>query len=197
MKKNIKGILFGFAIFLSSHAPTCSAAQPQPIAISENAPITQLFPVNHSVLPKITLSITVPPTFRFMGNDLREARKFFIPKTDSNPNMWSRIINTQVSIGSKQQASALRNTYMNHIANNAQFLTILNENNNEYGFYSALTNTIYMDFNNRQAIQYTAWYSGPYDCCYFTYTIALSESMTQEKALHEINDFVAQHVKIV
>jgi len=52
-------------------------------------------------------------------------------------------------------------------------------------------------YQGKKEVIFAKYYSGPYDCAGFQYTIRLSSTMSDEEALQKINDFVKNCVAII
>ncbi len=148
---------------------------------------------------RVTLLVSIPANFcsvypleDIVNADLNE----FIPKTDKSVNSWSEIITTNKYIGTSIKAFQVTEHLKKNISQASLGAKILESNNNVYDKYSESSFLMTYTHKNCKKIVFGKYYSGPYDCVGFQYTIACNENMFEEKAKQKIDDFVKKSTRV-
>ena len=75
-------------------------------------------------------------------------------------------------------------------------VSILEEKEEKNADYKSSTFAMSYNLRGRREVIFGKYFSGPYDCSGFQYTIALSDSLTESEALEEIKQFVEKNTGI-
>lgn len=163
---------------------------------------TFLLPINGSA-PQgkcLNLSVEIPKGFRALSSQVNSTINEFIPQTDKDVYAWSQIITTQVIIGRGISAQYLVSSLKERIAQiPGTQVQVVHESKREYTTYA--TATVIMAYTNvmqnRREIMLARYYSGPYDCSGFQYTIALSSHVVETDAIRQLKEFADKKSSLV
>lgn len=158
-----------------------------------------LLPINSLVPGKCTnLSVEIPRGFRALAQPENATIHEFIPVTDKNEQAWSRIITTQAFIGRGITASYLVEMGGKRLMQEPD-AKIIYESAHDCGSYTTATMIIsYLNTKlDRQEIAFLRYYSGPYDCSGFQYTIAVTAHKTEESVVQELKDFADKRTSLI
>lgn len=144
---------------------------------------------------KIHLIIEILNTFKPLNNPQNPITQF-IPKSET-PQNWSQNITTSTCIGKKESAeSAIINLKKLFLTNDTSATVIREEYKKENGF-SLASLIITCTLNNRREVLFAKYYSGPFDCSGFIYSVVLNDEINLDNALKKINDFESNRTKII
>lgn len=121
----------------------------------------------------------------------------FIPKTDKSVDVWSEIITVQKFIDRSIVASELTNSIQQNIEKLAQEVMILESTKQEHSNYCESFFMMTYVHRGRKEILAGKYFSGPYDCPGVQYTIIITDTMTEEKAIDKIKKFMNENVNII
>ena len=149
-----------------------------------------LLPINHNLPDKqrISLLVQIPAGYRHL-QPLTSPFQEYIPKADDEYT-WSEIITTQAIIGryltAKYQINSLKDGFL-RTGTDAEIITESFEDHPGYstGFLEAI-----YSYQGRREYCIAKYYSGPYDCVGYQYTIALSSFITKADAAKKVQDFM-------
>lgn len=158
---------------------------------------TFLLPINVALPEKkrINLAIGIPSGYRKIQDIQNDNAVLydFIPETD-DPSNWTEIITAQCYINSGFTAKSYINIVKNRIMENAHDIKIHNDIGQESKNYMTRVFCASYTHNNRREIIFARYYSGPYDCSGFQYTINMTT--TESSALEKIKKFESDHVSV-
>lgn len=161
--------------------------------------LTLLLPINHIIDPHITLRIKIPSTFHAdvpLPELMRQSMNEFVPNNE-DVNHWTEIITTNLYVGMGASAQGVAGMIKNGVCTVGRNARIIEEVQQDFNGYSLSKFTIAYDTAGRHKIIFGQYYSGPYDCSGFQYTIALGAHMTEQEALRKINDYVEHNVSLL
>ncbi len=161
-----------------------------------------LLPINDTLTHGkcINLSLEVPRGFRSLPQPENATMYEFIPETDKDANVWSQIIVPQAFVGrgitAQYQTKLVKAGLMQRSDTNGK---VLFESAHDCGTYTTATLIIsYTNpLQNRREVTLARYYSGPYDCSGFQYTIALSAQRSEEDAVEKLKEFANKKTSLV
>lgn len=146
---------------------------------------------------RIHLSVDIPQGYKCLQPTLNSAMLEFVPASDLDNPTWSEIITTMVYGGKKIQAKQFVNSIKNYVLQIDPSAKIIEENAQEEKAHIVATLKIKYKFNNRIEIMHAQYFSGPYDCSGYQYSIALSNKMNEAAIVRKINKFVTNNVRMI
>lgn len=180
------GLLLGYSIYGQLGIPTGYQAI--------------LLPVNNVVSAgkRINLSVEIPRGFRSLPQPENATIHEFIPITDKNVYAWSQIITTQAFIGRAIDAYHLLQMNKERMLQ-APDAKVIAESAHDYGTYATAMMIIsYVNpKQNRQEIALISYYSGPYDCSGFQYTIAMIDNKSEASVVKQLKDFADKRITLI
>lgn len=192
MEKSIKSILFValLSVIISNCAFKGSTKKTLQAQQSLTANISM--PINATLPEKerIHLAIDIPHGYKCLQDNLNNAMLEFVPATDLDAYTWSEIITTMVYGGKRIQAKQFVTSIKNYVLQIDPTAKVLEEIFAEETGYTSAQLKIKYKFNNRIEIMHAHYFSGPYDCSGFQYSIALSNKMNESAIIKKINTFV-------
>lgn len=158
---------------------------------------TLSLPVNATLAEgkRVHLNVSIPKEYEHVGNKFDAPIHEFIPQGEQVAN-WSEIIVTQAFVGKKIPAQHFAEEVKKGMVAQASHAKVIHHSHKDHGTYSTATLTMKYTFKGRTEVMEAYYVSGPYDCSDVQYSIALSDKMTEHKALEKIKAFMKNHVSI-
>ncbi len=175
-----------------------------------------ILPINitSSAKNKTHLVIQIPKDYKCLQDDTLASVQEFIPTSDTDTFKWSKILTTELIVGQRLSAReriALTKQFFLLLADEkvtvkmkdsgpndkASEVKIITEENRDLGTHQQASATISYTVNGRSEIMFLSFFSGPYDCAGFSYSIALDSKTTVADATKAYQDFIKNNVEII
>ena len=197
MNTNKISFFQSFFFFLVLGFSACCA-----IIIPQSYQANLLLPINTTLTPgkRVNLSVEVPRGFRALPQPENAMINEFIPVTDKDVYAWSQIIVTQVFVGRGISAQYLVGSMKERIIQKPDTnVKVLFESAHDYNTYTTASMIIsYTNPDqNRREVMLARYYSGPYDCSGFHYTISLSGNKSEADAVEKLKEFAEKRTSLL
>ncbi len=159
-----------------------------------------LLPINGMVRPRISLAVEIPlnfcshlPVEEMLNSTMNE----FFPKADKDINSWSEIITTNRYAGQRFAAKDVANFIRNGIERDAREIKLIDTQEKTFANYSTSEFTMAYTYQGKREVIFAKYFSGPYDCSGYQYTIRLLGNLSETGALNKIKEFNQNQVLVI
>lgn len=157
----------------------------------------QLLPINVAKKDgeRINLCVEIPEKFRAL-QDITAPFVEFIPEHDDE-YLWSTIITTQTIPGRRLNAITFIKNIKDPIMQAGKNVEIIEDSQEKADHYNTATLIMSYTHNKRRELMFARYFSGPFDCSGFQYTVHRASEKSEEQVLKEIYDFVQNNTSLI
>ncbi|MDB6097245.1 MAG: hypothetical protein JWM09_1523 [Francisellaceae bacterium] len=154
-----------------------------------------VFPINHTKKPAISLLVVVPRNFK--GWETHSERLDFVPITDVNNQMRSKMITIFFSKVPKVSAKSFLSNFLDVFPKERGFVLLEIKDTSKNLNYDVSESIIKYIDNGREEVVMTHAVSGPSGMAIIQFTIPLNNSKELNRTVKELKSFIKERVKIV